>query len=337
MEISHLLGFQSLSEEIGDIALGCDSGTLIILDIKKPPKPLIMMGKLLVHDQKPQQPEGIAEKKILTLPQQDEPITHIIEIGGKKDFYGFFIVSTLNGWLYLVNHIERQILKKYCLKDIPLNPYDLRFFARKNTREKEDNVVYFMGAYSGFNYEVAPFIIIHDRLDGLYMLHFTYKSKTPILSHRGCQQLSISSVEPDSYSEEEESSDSDSEAALTKNWYGVFKPLGKIKSSREALKSELEPNWQLRFQNCQFCNYSSLPQRDGVVIHRNARQMLVVQSNCVQVINYEANCEIDLQNEQRLYDIRSPLSYDFSFEKVASEAKLLAEQNMRKPKQALKD
>jgi hypothetical protein len=114
-------------DEVGDIALGCDSGTLIILDVKRPPRPMMVLGKLHLADQKSPLPETLAEKKVLTLPNRAEPITHIIEIGGKKDFYGFVIVSTLDGWLYLVNHIEKQILKKLCLQEIPPSEFSLRF------------------------------------------------------------------------------------------------------------------------------------------------------------------------------------------------------------------
>ena len=40
-----------------------------------------------------------------------------------------------------------------------------------------------MGAYSSFNLEAAPFLIVHDRIDGVYMLNFSQRTKTPIYEH----------------------------------------------------------------------------------------------------------------------------------------------------------
>jgi hypothetical protein len=51
---------------------------------------------------------------------------------------------------------------------------------------------------------------------------------------------------------------------------------------------DAEPFWIDRFKSCQLCNHVSLPQRDGVVIHRDARQMFVVLGQRIQVVNYEA-------------------------------------------------
>lgn len=44
-------------------------------------------------------------------------------------------------------------------------------------------MVFHCGAYSSFNLEIAPFLIIHDKLDGLYMLNFDAGTKTSILKH----------------------------------------------------------------------------------------------------------------------------------------------------------
>ena len=51
---------------------------------------------------------------------------------------------------------------------------------------------------------------------------------------------------------------------------------------------DAEQFWLDRFKSCQLCNHVSLPLRDGVVIHRNARQMFVILGQRVQVVNYEA-------------------------------------------------
>lgn len=62
-----------------------------------------------------------------------------------------------------------------------------------------------MGAYSSFNVEIAPFIIIHDKLDGVYILHFFQKTKTPVIAHRNnCKRKKHE--QPDSELEEEDSS-----------------------------------------------------------------------------------------------------------------------------------
>lgn len=82
------------------------------------------------------------------------------------------LVSTLNGWLYLVDLLQSTILKKLCLQEIGLTPYDLKFGPRNRSRTGMDNIVYSMIAYSSFNLESAPFLIVHDRLDGVYILNF---------------------------------------------------------------------------------------------------------------------------------------------------------------------
>lgn len=40
-----------------------------------------------------------------------------------------------------------------------------------------------MGAYSTFDLDKSPFIVVHDMLHGLYMLDFVKKKKTLILGH----------------------------------------------------------------------------------------------------------------------------------------------------------
>ena len=49
-----------------------------------------------------------------------------------------------------------------------------------------DNILYFMGAYSNFDFDKSPFIVVHDKLNGLYMLDFVKKKKTLILGHTNC-------------------------------------------------------------------------------------------------------------------------------------------------------
>ena len=43
-----------------------------------------------------------------------------------------------------------------------------------------------MGAYSNFDFDKSPFIVVHDKLNGLYMLDFVKKKKTLILGHSNC-------------------------------------------------------------------------------------------------------------------------------------------------------
>lgn len=92
---------------------------------------------------------------------------------------------------------------------MPLTPFDLRFSKTRPTRLKEDNIVYHMQAYSNFNYEAAPFLVIHDRLDGIYMLRFTQEvAKVPIAGHSctsiAAEQPSLSESEEDSWSDDTE-------------------------------------------------------------------------------------------------------------------------------------
>lgn len=275
-------------------------------------------------------PETLVEKKILHLPSREEPITHMIEITGKKDYYGLIIVSTLNGWLFLINHIEKQIVKKLCLQDIPSAPFSLRSKS-KPQRQKEDNILYYMGAYSSFNYETAPFIIVHDRLDGVYMLHFLQRTKTMIKGHEGCERKWEKQPELDWFDENDP----------------VTKLFMKIEDCSDILELKKKPQnhldiamdkkdesfWQERFRSCQFCNSLSMPMRDGVVIHRDARQLFVVQANRIQVICYEAsNASFQLKGKpslaervENLQEIRTALCYDFKFPSLAEDAKFLKE------------
>ncbi len=127
-------------------------------------------------------PELLAQRKCFSLPMRVEPITHIVEVMDEKKEYSV-LVGTLNGWLFLVDLVESKILKRICLAEIGLTPHDLRFGQRKRPRTCTDNIVYFMGAYSSFNLEAAPFLIVHDRIDGVYMLNFSQRTKTPIYEH----------------------------------------------------------------------------------------------------------------------------------------------------------
>ena len=102
-------------ENNGDVILGCDSGTMIVLDVKNTPKSVIVIGKIHIHDSKPRFPETLIEKRLFCLPRRDEPITHIIEVQGKSPYDNCVIASTLDGWLYLINHLTKTIIRKLCL------------------------------------------------------------------------------------------------------------------------------------------------------------------------------------------------------------------------------
>lgn len=78
-----------------------------------------MIGKMILHESKPRFPQTLIDKKTMFLPNREEPITHIVAVkkGKKIDYYdyGHVIACTLNGWVYLINHLENQILKKLFL------------------------------------------------------------------------------------------------------------------------------------------------------------------------------------------------------------------------------
>jgi hypothetical protein len=99
----------------GDAIIGCDSGTMIVVDVKNTPKSLIVIGKIHIHDSKPRFPETLIEKRSFCLPDRDEPITHIIEVQGKSPYDNCIIACTLNGWLYLINHVTKKIIRKLFL------------------------------------------------------------------------------------------------------------------------------------------------------------------------------------------------------------------------------
>jgi hypothetical protein len=79
-----LFGSQT-TERVGNVILGCDKGTLIVLDVVNPPRTVLVFGKLHVQDSKAEFPDTLREKKVLSLPLKDEPITHIIEVTTKKE------------------------------------------------------------------------------------------------------------------------------------------------------------------------------------------------------------------------------------------------------------
>jgi hypothetical protein len=54
-------------------------------------------------------------------------------------------------------------------------------------RSGTDNIIYFMGPYSHFDFDKAPFIVVHDLQDGLYMFDMKTKQKTSILGHYNCK------------------------------------------------------------------------------------------------------------------------------------------------------
>jgi len=54
-------------------------------------------------------------------------------------------------------------------------------------RKDADNIIYFVGPYSHFDFDKAPFIVVHDLQDGLYMFNMVTKQKTSILGHSNCK------------------------------------------------------------------------------------------------------------------------------------------------------
>lgn len=211
---------------------------------------------------------------------KDEPVTQIVEVLQEKK-EGMVVVSTLHGYLYLVDLLESAILKKLCLQEIAQSMHDPRqprFAERRRARADGDNIVYSMTAYSSFNLEAAPFLVVHDRLDGVYMLNFSQRTKTSIYGHHYCKSKW---AEPDLSEEEDSSGDEKDEAFYVKSKSSDF---------AQSLK-DAEPFWEERFKSCQLCSHLSLPHRDGVVLHRNARQMLVVLGQRVQLVSYEAQAE----------------------------------------------
>jgi hypothetical protein len=117
-------------KDLGDVILGCSSGALVVLGVQNQPKSVVMIGKILIHESKPRFPETLIDKKTMFLPNRDEPITNIVAVkkGKKEDYldYGHVLACTINGWVYLVNHLENQILKKLFLQDLGLTSQSLR-------------------------------------------------------------------------------------------------------------------------------------------------------------------------------------------------------------------
>ena len=68
------------NEEFGDLIIGCDTGTLIVFDVKRKPQSIVVIGSIHVHESKQRNPETLIEKKILMLPAREEPITNSLEV-----------------------------------------------------------------------------------------------------------------------------------------------------------------------------------------------------------------------------------------------------------------
>jgi hypothetical protein len=208
-----------------------------------------VIGKILIHDSKPRFPETLIDKKCMYLPNRDEPITHVVAVkkGKKEDYldYGHVIACTLNGWVFLVNHLENQILKKCFLQDVRLSPKSLRLTPRNYTRLKEDNIVYHFGAYSNFNLEIAPYLVIHDRLDGLYVLDFDNLTKTTIIKINSCQHRFDEQESESSSDEQSMSSSSDSSFRVEHSMKKEPKKRRKKRSVQQV--HDEEPDWTERF------------------------------------------------------------------------------------------
>lgn len=72
--------------------------------------------------------------------------------------------------------------------------------------------------------------------------------------------------------------------------------------------AEEEPGWHKRFNNCTLCGTPGRPMRDGVIVNREARQMLVTFMNHIQVVNYENSTESEQDGPP---ETRHSLSYNF--------------------------
>jgi hypothetical protein len=123
-------------EDFGDVILGCDSGTIIVLDVKAKSQSIAVVGKMQIQNAQKKLPEVLTEKKVLTMPAKDEPLTHIVECQG-KDRHGLVIVSTINGMLFLLNHVDRTLVQKVRLQDISSSFNDTRFNCSLSRRKKQ--------------------------------------------------------------------------------------------------------------------------------------------------------------------------------------------------------
>ena len=122
-------------EDFGDVILGCDSGTVIVLDVKAKSQSIAVVGNMHIQNSQKKFPEVLTEKKVLSMPAKDEPITHIVECQG-KDRHGLVIVSTINGMLFLLNHVDRTLVQKIRLQDIHSSLNDTRFNCSLSRRKK---------------------------------------------------------------------------------------------------------------------------------------------------------------------------------------------------------
>jgi len=67
-----------------------------------------VIAGISVQDQVKVIPEFLIEKRRITVPDQ-EPVTHIHECSGPSQI-GLIIFCTINGAVYLVNHLVRTLI-----------------------------------------------------------------------------------------------------------------------------------------------------------------------------------------------------------------------------------
>ena len=144
---------------VGNIALGCGSGTLMFYQLVGIPNPIALVGNISVQETERLLADSTTLKRRISV-KSDEPITHIYECQGHTQ-HGKILFCTLNGIVYLLNNILKKVVLKLNISAHNHRPPDLLSVDPK-IAAPSNNCVYYMGPYSRFDMDVNPILVVHD-------------------------------------------------------------------------------------------------------------------------------------------------------------------------------
>jgi len=155
-------------EQKQEIILGCSSGTLILYELKMQKRSIAVVGGVQMPP--PQKalyqtpPESLQEHRRVAL-QEKEPLLYIEECLGPHQT-NTVLFGTLSGTIYLLNHRSKpaQTIQKVHL-----------------SQGNQPNVLFGLVQYAMFCCNKNPFLVVHDRNYGVFVLNMVTQEKAHIL------------------------------------------------------------------------------------------------------------------------------------------------------------
>ena len=111
-------------------------------------------------------PESLVEARCIQL-QEQEPLLYLNECMGPNQKNLIFF-TTLNGIIFLLNHRTREKVFRVELNSLV-------------DGQKKLNVVYALSAYRKFEKDLNPIFVVHDRVNGVYMINLATKRAVALL------------------------------------------------------------------------------------------------------------------------------------------------------------